>query len=66
MGIACKLIHTKSWGILDAPNVHGLTNSSTTYLMTLPDVQADSIFPDGELHFYIYDKDPGPTTYILI
>ena len=21
MGLACKLIHTKSWGILDAPNV---------------------------------------------
>ena len=24
MGLACKLIHTKSWDILDAPNQHEL------------------------------------------
>ena len=26
MGLACKLIHTKSWGILDAPNTIFDTN----------------------------------------
>ena len=33
--------------------LYPLINHSTTYLMTLSDIQADDIFQDGEFHLYM-------------
>ena len=35
MGLACKLIHTKSWGILDAPNVDLILHTNTAISPTI-------------------------------
>ena len=43
MGLACKLIHTKSWGILDAPNlpqVHS-TDKDNTWIDNLGIIRPD-------------------------